>query len=253
MLIAVDIGNTHVDIRLTDPANPLSESIDHRLVMPDNDGWPEPLGLPAAPAEWFVVSVQRQTEAALADWVKQKRPEDRFRVLGHRDLPIVISVEHPERVGMDRLAAAVAANQRRNAQRAAVIIDSGSAITVDAIDPQGRFVGGAIFPGPRMSAHALHRRTDLLPLVELEGPPPEPLGVSTPHAIRSGLFWGTLGAIRELAGRLAKALGPAPVDWFVTGGGAEWLSFLPEATIHVPNLVLEGVMLAATRVHERES
>jgi type III pantothenate kinase len=103
-------------------------------------------------------------------------------------------------VGIDRLLDAVAANRLRHPAAPAVVVDVGTAITVDLVAADGSFQGGAILPGIAMSARALHAFTDLLPLVdvrELSSPPP-PLGTSTVAALQSGLFWGAVGAIRQL-------------------------------------------------------
>ena len=125
-------------------------------------------------------------------------------------LLIAVGLEHPERVGLDRLAAAAAVNRLRSPDRGAIIVDTGSAVTVDLLSADGVFRGGAILPGIDMSARALHEFTDLLPLVslnELSVPPPA-LGVSTVTAIRGGLFWGQVGAVRrgiELSSRLVRS------------------------------------------------
>ena len=97
-------------------------------------------------------------------------------------------------VGIDRLVDAVAVNRLREPGRAAVIVDVGTAITVDLVAADGAFLGGSILPGLAMSARAMHEFTDLLPLVdvsELSEPPPA-LGTATEEAMRSGLFWGTV-------------------------------------------------------------
>ena len=130
-----------------------------------------------------------------------------MRLLSHFDLPIKAAVEYPNRVGIDRLAGAVAANRLRHSARLAIIVDVGSAITVDLVNSQGIFCGGAILPGIGMSARALHEFTDLLPhspLEELTGPPPA-LGTATLPAIHSGLYWGAVGAMRTCFATLANA------------------------------------------------
>jgi type III pantothenate kinase len=135
----------------------------------------------------------------------------------------------------------------RTEGRAAIVVDLGSAITVDLLSPEGEFLGGAIMPGIGTAARALYERTDLLPLsplVELEQPP-APLGRSTDEALRSGLYWGAVGGIRELIERLSQAQGP--VEVFLTGGAApavaELLASEGRQVRFVPHLTLAGIAL----------
>jgi type III pantothenate kinase len=115
------------------------------------------------------------------------------------------------------------------------------------LSADGAFEGGAILPGIRMAARALHEMTDLLPqldMVELEGLPPV-VGRSTLEAIRAGLFWGTIGAIRALAQENARAARAEP-DIFLTGGAAPAVAMLLGPTArYVASLVLSGIALAA--------
>jgi type III pantothenate kinase len=166
------------------------------------------------------------------------------------EFPLPIRVEEPRRVGIDRLLNAVAVNELRNARRPAVIVDSGTATTVDVVSSDGAFAGGAILPGLALSAKALHEYTALLPLVsvlELGQATPEPSGRNTREAIRSGLFWGQLGAVKELIERQAGA----ESEVFVTGGGGALLAaHLPRARFE-PHLPLQGLVLVAE--HDRNS
>ena len=88
-----------------------------------------------------------------------------------------------------------------------MIVDVGTAITVDLVSADGAFLGGSILPGIQMAARALHHFTDLLPLVNVSdlSTPPPPLGTSTESAMQAGLFWGAVGAIRQLIDQLCKA------------------------------------------------
>ncbi|MBD3676652.1 MAG: type III pantothenate kinase [Planctomycetaceae bacterium] len=164
-------------------------------------------------------------------------------------LSISMDVKSPHQVGIDRLLNAMAANQLREPGEAALVVDSGTATTVDLIDENGVFQGGAILPGLRLSAESLHRYTQLLPEVPLEELQEEsrnPVGKETREAIRSGLYWGQLGAIRELTERILA--GRSNVARFLTGGGAELLSEELQDFTLTPNLSLRGFALLANEL-----
>ena len=166
---------------------------------------------------------------------------------GH--LPLEVRVPEPEKVGIDRLAGAVAANRLRRPDKPAVVVDLGTAITIDLIAADGAFEGGAILPGVAMSARALHQQTDLLPerpMHELDASP-EAVGKNTADAIDAGLFWGAVGAVREVIARQSDRLTTAP-QVFVTGGAAPSVARLlggPDIAVrHVPDLVLSGIAVS---------
>jgi type III pantothenate kinase len=180
-------------------------------------------------------------------------------LLSSADLPLVVRLERPDMVGIDRLVDAVAVNRLREPDRPAVIVDVGTAITVDLVSADGAFLGGSILPGLAMSARALNEFTDLLPLIdvaELADPPPA-LGTSTESAMQSGLFWGAVGAIRELIDQLVvvpllrqkqcneEKYPNARPQVFLTGGaGATVAELLGPDAQYVPHLTLAGIVLA---------
>jgi type III pantothenate kinase len=150
-------------------------------------------------------------------------------------------------VGIDRLLDAVAVNARRDPSRPAVIVDAGSAITVDAITADGSFVGGSIAIGLSLAARALHEFTYFLPLVSVAATP-YAIGKSTPEAMQSGLFWGAVGAVKQLIAEVRRALGHDPVI-YLTGGDAELLrSHLDTPVQSVAELTLFGIQLAYQHV-----
>jgi type III pantothenate kinase len=189
------------------------------------------------------------------------------------DLPLRVAVPRPDMVGVDRLLDAVAANRLRDASRPAVVVDVGTAITVDAVSADGVFLGGAILPGIGMSARALHEFTDLLPLIDVEQASsllgessrvrathqPQPMAVRCTHptslppavgrdteaAMRSGLFWGAVGAIRELVARVADDAGSQPQVFLTGGAGPAVADLLGPDAHHVPHLTLAGIALTA--------
>lgn len=231
-------------------------------------------------AWWWIATVNRPATTRLLEWIRQARPADAITLLSAADLPLFVRVPRPDMVGIDRLLDALAANRLRAPGRPAVVVDVGTAITVDLIAPDGSFLGGAILPGIGMSARAMHEFTDLLPLLsvsELAEPPPV-VGTATEPAMRSGLFWGAVGAVRELVARMSseaartngEAMGrrpagsPAPAEpaaptdptaltdpaeVFLTGGaGAAVAGLIGPHARAVPHLTLSGVYLAAQAI-----
>jgi len=201
---------------------------------------------------WFLASVNRPGATRLIDWLSVHRPDDLVTLLSAGDLPLVVRLERPDMVGIDRLIDAVAVNQVREPGRSAVIVDVGTAITVDLVAADGAFLGGSILPGLRMSARALNEFTDLLPLVdisELSEPPPA-LGASTEAALRSGLFWGTVGAIRQLIEQLGHDAGDHPQIFLTGGAGAAVAELLGPDAQFVPHITLAGIVLAMQITHK---
>jgi type III pantothenate kinase len=161
-----------------------------------------------------------------------------------RDIPLRVLLPRPDHVGVDRLVDAVAANSRRTAGHAAAIIDAGSAITVDRLDETGAFLGGAILPGLRLMAEALHAHTALLPLVEPPRRIPPLPGKDTRAAVEAGLFWGVYGGIERILREYYLHCGPT-LEVFLTGGDALLLKpAFPEAEFW-PSMTLEGIRLSA--------
>jgi type III pantothenate kinase len=164
-------------------------------------------------------------------------------VLTRYDFQMVIDVDAPEQVGIDRLAAGLAAYHMRHNSASVIVIDAGTAITVDRVDEPGVFRGGAIFPGPFLLADSLHRHTYALPLVHVPDVPPSPVGKNTDAAISSGVFWGMVGAIRELVRRVGADL-KAPPEIFFTGGAEQTAIADLIGARQVPDLVLRGIAMA---------
>lgn len=203
--------------------------------------------LPMQGARCLIASVRRATSRQLQDLLTDRRFAE-VRELRHDELPIANRTEQPERVGIDRLLCAVSANHLRHPDRAAIVVDMGSAITVDLVAADGGFEGGAILPGIALAARALQAGTDVLPQVDLAtiADPPDALGQSTRAAIAAGLHWGALGAVREIIARLGPAIA-MPRDLFITGGDArrvaDDLSTAEQPARLHEQMVLSGIRL----------
>lgn len=263
MLLAVDIGNSSTKVGWFDLLVSAGELPTPRQVRDYPTGEPLPgsilADLSAGPVVWRIASVQRAGEQVLADWVREQRPADDFRILTHRDLPLEVRVDFPDRVGLDRLAAVLAASRllaERSSRQAgqpaartpAIVIDAGTAITVDLLDMDGAFAGGVILPGFRLTAQALAGGTNLLPLCTFTGQdqPPPVVGKNTQAAIASGLFWGAVGAVREIISRISADLPTLPAI-FVTGGDLRHLApLVSDRAQFIPHLVLRGIAIATS-------
>ncbi|HEX4130468.1 MAG TPA: type III pantothenate kinase [Pirellulales bacterium] len=200
---------------------------------------------------WFIGSVQRDTTSRLVELLRDEGAT-RITLLASSDLDLKVSLPRPDMVGIDRLLGAVAANRLRNAARPAIVVDLGTAITVDLVSPQGAFMGGAILPGIFMSARAMHEFTDLLPFIDMHAlaEPPPALGTGTVEAMTSGLFWGAVGGVRTLIELFSPPSSRPEV--FLTGGAAPSVAPLLAADArHEPNLVLSGIALAAAKLADR--
>lgn len=193
-------------------------------------------------------------EAALAAVSATSHRPLRQRRVGHADLPVVIAstLAAPDRVGIDRLCGAAAAALVKAPHRAAIVVDCGTAATVDMLAVDGTFLGGAILPGPALMARALADGTSKLPEVAALGTssPPAMPGRSTHEAIAAGIGFGIQGAVARLVAEGRAALG-GDAEVILTGGwrGAVRAA-LPNAT-EIPELVLHGIALAADRACAR--
>jgi len=120
-----------------------------------------------------------------------------------------VRTDNPREVGADRIVNSVAAFRRHGGPL--VVVDFGTATTFDCVDENGDYVGGAIAPGFRISADALFERTAKLPRVEVERPA-KAIGTNTIASMQSGLFWGYVGLVDELARRCKEELSAGRQD-----------------------------------------
>ena len=194
-----------------------------------------------------LASVSPEGTEAVTQLLDQREFPSR-QVLTHDDLPLNIDVKEPKRAGIDRLLNAVAVNRVRPAGQPAIVMDLGTAVTVDVVDGDGSFLGGTIFPGWSLAAAALHGGTSTLPLVtpdKLELPP-QGLGKCTSEAISAGLYWGLIGALEKIAANHTAFLARKP-HVYLTGGDAPLIASDLQvglgAVRHLAHLVLAGIVL----------
>lgn len=152
---------------------------------------------------------------------------------------VKILYDVPSEVGADRVVNAAAAYARVGG--ALIVVDFGTATTFDCVDKSGAYLGGAIAPGPQMSAEILYQRTAKLPLLGAFQKPPQAIGKNTKDSIASGLFHGYVGLTKGLLAQLAREMGEK-TKVLATGGLSTLLApSLPEIHYLAPDLTLEGL------------
>jgi len=149
--------------------------------------------------------------------------------------------DDPGEVGADRIVNAVAAG--RHYGFPAIIVDIGTAMTVEAVDGDGCYLGGAILTGLYVSLETLVSRTAKLPSVDLEEEPPRVIATNTPDSIRSGFIYGYAGAVDALIRRSRDELGEDGAKVVATGGPAGVIvPYCQEIQEFDPDLTLKGLL-----------
>jgi type III pantothenate kinase len=239
--VVVDVGNSRIKWGLCGP-----DAVRETCSLPPDDpaAWKRQTELwTTARGLWVVSGVHPPRRDQLIAWLRDHG--QRVRLLDDpNDLPLRVLVARPDHVGVDRLLDAVAVNSRRTGGTPAVVIDAGSAVTVDLVDESGAFLGGAILPGMRLMAEALHDYTALLPLLPPPDTTPVVPGTTTPAAMELGIFWAVAGGVALLL-REYNSFCRSAIEVFLTGGDAPRLhSVIPEARLW-PEMTLEGIRLSA--------
>lgn len=246
-LLILEVGNSHVSV-----ATAVADRIytNFRFDRGDHASIEQ-----AVREAWEALPPDMSRAAAAASvvpgetaWIQSRIAEvigEPVRFVGvdlHR--PMSLAVENPAGVGVDRVCAAAAAHA--TLQRACVVASFGTAITIDCVNDEGAFLGGAILPGLSLQAHALNGGTAQLPDVTIEAPAGV-FGTDTTSAIRNGVLFGAVGALREIVERYAGFLNQWP-ELVATGGNAELIRGHTDIIDHiVPDLCIRGIALAHRR------
>ncbi|MFQ5499870.1 MAG: type III pantothenate kinase [Candidatus Zixiibacteriota bacterium] len=157
------------------------------------------------------------------------------------DLPVRIDIDNPDEAGADRIANAVAGFAKFGGP--IVIVDFGTATTFDVVNAEGTYVGGVIAPGPETGMLELVRRAARLFEVRIEKPDAV-IGRSTAGALKSGLFYGTVGQVDFILDRILEEKGFSEATIVATGGLASGIEKQSRHTKLIePTLTLEGLRL----------
>ncbi len=163
------------------------------------------------------------------------------------DLGIKNLYKNPNEVGTDRLVTAVGAYEKYGGP--SIIVDIGTAITLDYINKNGEYIGGIIAPGIEISADALFNKTAKLPKIDIDIPK-RVIGKSTRESMQSGLVFGFIGLIDSLIERILESenLTKDDVRIIGTGGFAALISHNSKYIELVDKmLTMEGLKLIYER------
>lgn len=221
-LLAISVGNTRTHIGVFEQGKLLESrtvsSADQAALAEALKACYSPLA-GAEDAFALMASVNPKGAEAVTKAAADIINQPIMRVEKDINIPIGRQLDRESIIGEDRLLCAAAAYD--TLKQACIVVDAGTAITVDLIDGQGTFHGGAIGPGANMMLQSLHKHTAQLPEVTF-AKPDEPIGHNTAQAMRTAVFYGLRGMVRELTEQYAEAIGNYPVV-IATGGDAQTL------------------------------
>jgi type III pantothenate kinase len=242
-VIVVDIGNTSTTVGV---------AVGRRILrtgrLPSSDG-SDPkrietllrkLATPGSVSDAVLCSVVPRLDPCWRHVLNRYTGRAPLEVSHRIRLGVGVDYPHPETIGADRLANAVAAWIRY--QGAVVVADFGTALTFDVITGDGRYVGGVIAPGLPLMTDYLCERTALLPNIKLTQVH-RAIGRSTREAMRIGAMVGYRGMVREIFHEVVGDMQEPKVVFCATGGyAAQAVKGLDVKVDVLPNLTLDGLV-----------
>lgn len=255
MLLAIDIGNTHVALGLFN-----GRKLAHHWRLGTNPHYTsdEVAALMRSLFELAEVAREEVSDAIISCVVPPLVPifeRTCTKLIGQQALVVgpgirsgmPIRVDNPREVGADRIANSVAAYELLGGP--AISIDFGTATSFDCISAEGEFIGGAIFPGVLLALDALVLGASKLSSVEIVRPPAV-IGRNTTHNLQSGMLFGYAGMVDTMVRRIREELG-ADAEVVATGGLAGLIATEAETIRRVEAfLTLEGLRYIYERNRE---
>ena len=246
--LAIDVGNTRLKWALYDRPHPKAQLLAHGAEFLENidrlsDGpWidlPVPHRMLGCVVAGDAIKRRVQEQMELWDFTPQWVVPSLF------EAGVTNGYDHPSRLGSDRWVAMIGARQRMRAQgpaRPLVVVMVGTAVTVEAIDAEGRFLGGLILPGHGIMLRALESGTAGLhvPTGEVR-----PFPTNTSDALTSGGTYAIAGACERMVQHLREHTGQEPLC--IMTGGAGW-KMAPSMSLQfelVDNLIFDGLLTMA--------
>jgi type III pantothenate kinase len=257
MLLAIDAGNTNVVFALLDGTKIKARwriATDPKRTADEYAVWLSQLltlnGRVLADVKAVIIAtvVPRALHNLTVLAQKYFRVEPLIAGKPPLDWNIALDVDEPHAVGADRAVNAIAAQALHAGDK--IVIDFGTATTIDAVDFNGAYKGGIIAPGINLSLDALVAAAAMLPRVAIEAPEnPSVIGRDTKSQMQIGIYWGYVAMIEGLVARMKAEIG-RPVTVIATGG----LATIFERNSKVfdvvePDLTIRGLAIMHERAH----
>ena len=248
--LALDVGNTRLKWAMYDAPVPGAELLAQGAVFLENID-------KLAENEWSTMPPPTQILGCVvaSDAIKRRVAEQmdlwdvapRWVVSSPQEAGLTNGYDHPARLGADRWVAMIGAYHRllaRGIHKPCVVVMVGTAVTVEAIDTSGKFLGGIILPGHGIMLRALESGTAGLhvPTGDVTDFP-----TNTSDALTSGGTFAIAGAVQRMVENLTRHCGQAPAC--IMTGGAGW-KMAPSMSVEfelVDNLIFDGLLEIASR------
>jgi len=239
MILLIDAGNTRVKWALAAPGAPLGEWTAHGAATHADTPQLELAWCEAANTHGVsrivIANVAGNALRVQLEYVLQRCLPD-IAIEWFASLPALAGVtngyRNPSQLGCDRFAAAIAGHALAPGVNA-IVVNCGTATTIDAVTPDGVFLGGMILPGLGLMASSLARNTAQLPQIAQDGKLPDGFADNTDDAILSGILAAQSGAIEHACGQHQAA------ECIISGGAAPYIAPM----LKVPYRIVENIVL----------
>ncbi len=249
MILVIDIGNTNIvigvysgeelvgSVRLSTRGSLTSDEAGLLVT-----GFLHRMGFTVEQIGQVVIgSVVPHLTSAFEETAQQYLECELLVVTAHVKLPVTIDIDQPDQAGADRIANAAAAYTRFGGPL--IVVDFGTATTFDVVNFDGAYIGGIISAGPETSMAQLARRAARLHEVRIEQPE-RVIGRDTGGALKSGLFYGTVGQVDHIIDKIIEETGAVDTKIIATGGLAVGFEVHSRHIQQVePHLTLEGLRI----------
>jgi type III pantothenate kinase len=202
----------------------------------------------------LVSSTCPKIEPIINEWSKKVFKIKPLKAGRDFPIPIINRTDQPEKVGKDRLLNALAARRMVKGKNPVLVISCGTAITFDVVSKKGEFLGGLIAPGFNTMAKSLSQNCALLPLIKPVKKKPRIIGKNTEDAIGSGVYYGTIGLVKNIIMELVTKLKvkPSNLRIILTGGDADLVkSEISYKSRVIPDLILRGLVWAYLSINKK--